>query len=97
MKYPSPEYDAFVAKLTAEREAKMHKTTVMTESETQVEIEKVMDGAKSVFAIPDSKVTSEPSKDISNLSPVESVEIVLKRKRGRPFGSRNKPKPPKGS
>jgi len=91
MKYPSPEYLALVEK--KREELRGHKHTVMTPEETQAEIAKVTEGAQSIFAegaiIKTADMTIEIQADKAGA--ITDVSIQPK-KRGRPKGSRNKPK-----
>jgi len=83
------EYDQLVNKLLRER--RLHKSTTMTEAETQAEIERIQDGAKSSFE-GEMKPSNMPNAivDIYDVSPLTG--ILPKKRRGRPPGSRNKPK-----
>lgn len=68
-------------------ESKLHKLTVMTESETAAEIANIQDGAVSSFA---NEVEERTVMEVQPIPPKQ-------KRRGRPPGVKNKPKPPKGS
>lgn len=96
MKYPSLDYDQLVQKFMQEGAASfsearrrasqtkekedMHKTTQMTEAETQAEIARIQDGAVSGFEV-------ELESPI-----VATLDAPPRKRRGRPPGSRNRPK-----
>lgn len=93
MKIGDAEYDALVARLG-------HKHIQMTEKECADEIAKVTDGAVSTFArehvgvekVDREKTVTEIAK---TLEPTigQVLEHEVKKRRGRPPGSRNRPKP----
>ncbi len=90
MKPGDYEYDQLVNKLLRER--RLHKSITMTEAETQAEIDHIQDGAKSSF-----EGESSISLDGKILVRVDDVAGLPtfsepKKRRGRPKGSRNKPK-----
>ena len=78
MKYPSREYDELV-----QRKLRGNVISVkMTESETQAEIAKIQDGAISTL-----------ENEIEDRTVME-VQPIPPKRRGRPPGSKNRPKLP---
>ncbi len=77
-------------------EAKMHKVTQLSEAETAKEIADIQDGAKSSFSDGSELAIMETldGPDLGlKLNADGSMEgFPIKKKRGRPRGSKNKPK-----
>jgi uncharacterized protein (DUF2384 family) len=100
MKLGDAEYTALVAdfivngrltksqakRIISQSEEKMHTHKTMSPEETQAEIAKVTDGAKSVFE----NITLTPPNSAEQL--LDNPIPLIQKKRGRPKGSRNKPK-----
>lgn len=84
-------YDDLVERLARERDEKRFKPTKLTEAECQAEIAQIQDGAKSSFE-GEMKPSNMPNAivDIYDVSPLTG--ILPKKRRGRPLGSKNKPK-----
>lgn len=81
MKLKDASYDALVEK-------HMHSHKQMTPEETKAEIEKVQDGAMSSF---ENAISSIPKNETVYKGTIEGI-MVIPKKRGRPKGSKNKPK-----
>jgi|SRR5579872_86959 len=95
----TPEYDAILARKMKEREIKGNISSVkMTPEETAKEIAEIQGGAKSSFDVP-REMQDRLQEAIGEMVIAESATPIVsaivgqaKKKRGRPLGSRNKPK-----